>query len=78
MKILMEGRNQKGEVGFMLTQIEISIKYIEIMNSKNLNFEDFDTQLLFNEVTSGLHYLKKRQKYGDYNLNVVMDKKIIF
>lgn len=41
------------------------------MNSKNLNFEDFDTQLLFNEVTSGLHYLKKRQKYGDYNLDVV-------
>lgn len=42
----MEGRSQKGEVGFMLTQIEISIKYIEIMNDKNLNLKDFGNKLL--------------------------------
>lgn len=52
----------------MLTQVEIAIKYIEIMNSKNLNFENFDCKLLLNEIKYGLHNMKHREKYSDYKI----------
>lgn len=61
-----------------MTQMEISIKYIEIINSKNLNFEEFDTRLLCSEVESGMHYLKKREKYGNYSMQLNEGIDIIF
>lgn len=78
MKILMEGRNLKGEIGFMLTQVEIAIRYIEIINQNNLEFEGFDSRLLLNEVKNGLHSMKEREKYGSYEVGQLTEENDIF
>ena len=39
---MIDDHNLKGEIGFMLTQLEIAIKYVEIMDKNYTQIEDFD------------------------------------
>lgn len=54
----MESKNQLGEIGFMLTQLEVAINFIDKADKKKFELEFFDKKILENEVNTGIHFHK--------------------
>jgi len=45
----------RGEIGFLITQLEIAIKFVENVNGMKLDIENFKDKVLYNEVRLGIH-----------------------
>ena len=61
LKILLPLKEKKGELGFLLTQLELAIRIIEGIDKKLFKSDDFENNLLKNEVLIGIHFMRHRK-----------------
>ena len=61
LKIMLPNKEKKGELGFLLTQLELAIRIIESIDKKFFKGGDFENNLLKNEINIGIHFMRLRK-----------------